>query len=274
MALSQGKVAHKRVSARIFGMHAAEGTAPMYLDDVGIRAKMVRKSENAEWHEGINSMHMVRCRRRGLLAASAAVLTGAALPVYVAGTIRPARAEDESVVQPIQNLVDGLVEIMKAGTGTPFTQRFDALAPIVDRTFDLPLILQESVGATWASLPQDQQDMLLQAFRRYTVASYVNSFDNFNGQRFEVKPDTRPVGSGEQVVQTRIIPKHGDQHELDYVMRQGSEGWRAVDVLADGSVSRVAVQRSDFRRLLTRGGAQALAQSLRTKTADLSAGSS
>ncbi len=100
--------------------------------------------------------------------------------------------------------------------------------------------------------------MLLQAFRRYTVASYVNSFDDFNGQRFEVKPDTRAVGSGEQVVQTRIIPKHGDTHELDYVMRQGSEGWRAVDVLADGSVSRVAVQRSDFRRLLDpwrRGGA-------------------
>jgi len=219
-------------------------------------------------------MHMIRCRRRGLLAASAAFLMGATLPAYLAATIRPARADDESVVQPIQNLADGLIEIMKAGTRTPFSQRYDTLAPIIDRTFDLPFVLQESVGPTWGSLPQDQQDMLLQAFRRYTVASYVNSFDNFNGQRFEVKPDTRAVGSGEQVVQTRIIPKHGDTHELDYVMRQGSEGWRAVDVLADGSVSRVAVQRSDFRRLLARGGAEALAKSLRTKSADLSGGSS
>jgi phospholipid transport system substrate-binding protein len=222
----------------------------------------------------MKSMQMLRCRRRGLLAASAGVLMGAALPVYVAATIRPARAEDDSIVQPIQQLVDGLTEIMKAGTGTPFAQRFDTLAPIVDRTFDLPVILQESVGERWASLPQDQQDMLMQAFRRYTVASYVNSFDDYKGQHFDVKPDTRPVGNGEQVVQTRIIPRRGDGHELDYVMRQGTEGWRAVDVLADGSVSRVAVQRSDFRRLLTRGGAQALAQSLRTKSADLSGGSS
>jgi phospholipid transport system substrate-binding protein len=222
----------------------------------------------------MKSMQMLGCRRRGLLAASAGVLMGAALPVYVAATIRPARAEDDSIVQPIQQLVDGLTEIMKAGTGTPFAQRFDTLAPIVDRTFDLPVILQESVGERWASLPQDQQDMLMQAFRRYTVASYVNSFDDYKGQHFDVKPDTRPVGNGEQVVQTRIIPRRGDGHELDYVMRQGTEGWRAVDVLADGSVSRVAVQRSDFRRLLTRGGAQALAQSLRTKSADLSGGSS
>ncbi len=220
-------------------------------------------------------MHLLRCRRRGLLAGSAAFLMGAALPVYVASTTRPARAADDaSVVQPIQRLVGGLIEIMKAGNGTPFNQRFDTLAPIIDRTFDLPIILQESVGSTWASLPQDQQDLLMQAFRRYTVSSYVNSFNDYKGQRFDVKSDTRPVGNGEQVVQTRIIPKTGDGHELDYVMRQGSEGWRAVDVLADGSVSRVAVQRSDFRRLLARGGAEALAKSLRTKSADLSGGSS
>jgi phospholipid transport system substrate-binding protein len=57
-------------------------------------------------------------------------------------------------------------------------------------------------------------------------------------------------------------------------MRQDSDGWRVVDVLADGAISRVAVQRSDFRRVLARGGAQALADSLRTKSASLSEGSS
>ena len=55
-------------------------------------------------------------------------------------------------------------------------------------------------------------------------------------------------------------------------MRQEADTWKAVDVLADGSISRVAVQRSDFRRLVTRGGAQALIESLNQKTADLSGG--
>jgi phospholipid transport system substrate-binding protein len=114
--------------------------------------------------------------------------------------------------------------------------------------------------------------MLLDAFRRYTVASYVNSFDDFNGQKFTINPETRAVGS-DQIVETKVIPKNGDSHELDYVMRQGADSWRVVDVLADGSISRVAVQRSDFRRILNRGGAQALADSLRTKSADLSDGS-
>ncbi|MEA2727781.1 MAG: phospholipid transport system substrate-binding protein [Acetobacteraceae bacterium] len=210
-------------------------------------------------------MNTSYCRRRGLMVATAAVFIGAVLP---------ARAVDiDGVTAPIQQLVDGLLQVMKAGAATPFPRRFEMLAPIMDRTFDLTAILQESVGATWATLPPDQQTMLTQAFRRYTVASYVNSFDGFDGQQFVVSPNTRAVGN-DQVVQTRIIPKAGEGHELDYVMREGGSGWRAVDVLADGSISRVAVQRSDFRRLLARGGAQALVTSLRSKSVDLSDGSS
>lgn len=204
------------------------------------------------------------CRRRGLMAMTAALFLGAALPARA--------ADDQAVIAPIQKLVAGLLDVMKAGHGTPFQQRFAILAPIIDQSFDLAGILQESVGLSWPTLPPDQQAMLMDAFRRYTVVSYVNSFDNFDGQRFEISPTTRAVGV-DQVVATKIIPKAGDTHELDYVMRQVGAGWRAVDVLADGSISRVAVQRSDFRRLLTRGGAQALAESLRSKTVDLSDGS-
>jgi phospholipid transport system substrate-binding protein len=201
-------------------------------------------------------------RRTLLLAGSAASIWPAAMP---------ARAEPAPVTI-IQQLIDGLLQIMKAGSATPFGQRFDALAPIVARVFDLNAVLRASVGSAWASLPPNQQDMLRATFRRYTVASYINSFDRFNGQQLTVEPQTRPVGTGEQVVRTRIAPPSGDGHLLDYVMQNTGSGWRVVDVLADGSISRVAVQRSDFRGLLARGGAPALAQSLTAKSGDLSDG--
>ncbi|MGP0003219.1 MAG: ABC transporter substrate-binding protein [Acetobacteraceae bacterium] len=202
--------------------------------------------------------------RRTLFFSASAALAGAAMP---------ARA-DTGPVAPIQQLTDGLLQIMKAGPATQFQDRFDMLAPVIDHVFDIDAILRQSVGLVWASLPLSQQDTLRAAFRRYTIASYVNSFDHFNGQRFSVEPQTRPVGNGEQVVLTRITPVSGDAHELDYVMRNTGSGWRTVDVLADGTISRVAVQRSDFRRLLSRGGAVALAASLTSKSADLSDGMS
>ncbi len=202
-------------------------------------------------------------RRRWLCGALAAAGVAAA---------SPRASADPTAVRPIQELCDHLLEIMRAGQSTPFAQRFATLAPAIDRTFDLAAILQLSVGPSWSSLSADQRGQLLIAFRRYTVANYVNSFDNYNGQRFEVSPDTKSLPNGEQLAQTKIISSSGDTHELDYVMRQEGNGWKAVDVLADGSISRVAVQRSDFRRLVSRGGAQALIESLNQKTSDLSGG--
>ncbi len=202
-------------------------------------------------------MNTLLLGRRGIMAAAAAIL------VHV-----PRAMADNPVLAPVNQLVDGLLRVMKAGHAVSFSDRFNILAPVIDKSFDLTTILKESVGLTWPSLPPDQQAALEQAFRRYTVASYVNSFDEFNGQRFQVNPETRSVGDDE-VVRTRIIPTSGEGHDLDYVMHQGPQGWRIVDVLADGAISRVAVQRSDFRGLIRKGGAPALATSLATKSASL-----
>jgi phospholipid transport system substrate-binding protein len=98
------------------------------------------------------------------------------------------------------------------------------LAPVIDPVFDLDAILRSSVGLSWSSLPPDQQDQLRSAFCRYTTASYVNSFDHFDGQCFTVEPLLRPAGNGEQIVVPRITPRSGDSHEIDCVIRNTPSG--------------------------------------------------
>lgn len=203
---------------------------------------------------------MAAFSRRGLLV------------IGTAGLVVPCRlwaAADPAPVASVRSLIDALLAIMKQGRAAPFEDRVAALAPVIDSVFDLDAILKASTGSGYAGLKPAEWDALRTAFRDYTIASYVHSFAAFNGQRFEIAPDVRTVGNGEQVVRTRIVPADGDPHDLDYVMRSDRGGWRVVDVLADGSVSRVAVQRSDFRRLLTQGGAAALIGSLQAKTAEL-----
>jgi phospholipid transport system substrate-binding protein len=191
--------------------------------------------------------------------------------VCLAATPTPLRAADSAVIAPIQHLYDALLAVMKAGHA-PFAQRFDQLSPVIDAVFDLPAVMQASVGPSWNALSADQHSALLTAFRRYTIATYVANFDSFDGQRFEISPDTRALPNNEQVVTSRIISASGDPHRLDYVMRQVNGAWQVVDVLADGTISRVAVQRSDFRRLLTQGGSAALVVSLQSKAAQLGGG--
>ena len=190
------------------------------------------------------------------------LLAGAALLLIAAGP-------DPSA--PIAAFNAGLLAAMKAGRSVPFAQRAAALAPVVDAAFDLPAILQATIGPRWASLAAPQQAELLAAFRDYTLANWVANFDSFEGQTFEIAPATRKVGADE-VVETRIVPTSGTPTRLDYVMRSGAAGWKAVDILVDGAISRVAVQRSDFRALLKDGDPAPLIAMLKGKTSSLAGG--
>jgi phospholipid transport system substrate-binding protein len=219
---------------------------------------------------------MTASRRRTLLG----VLAG---PVWLVSTGRPAPAQGrawaqasaesdaEAVRRPIVMLYDALDAAMRAGRAKPFRQRFDTLAPVIDLVFDLGTILKVSVGPRWNALDAGGRGALSDAYRRFTVATYVANFDRYDGERFEVLPMLRVVGK-DRVVQSRIVPARGDPTRLDYVMQNSGAGWRVVDVLLDGTISRVAVQRSDFRLLLARGDVAALIESLQNKTANLAGG--
>jgi phospholipid transport system substrate-binding protein len=162
--------------------------------------------------------------------------------------------------------------VMKAGPTAPFPHRYAMLAPVIESVFDLPGILRACVGPRWTALAPEDRAELLAVFRRFTVASYVANFDDYAGERFEMLPDSRAAGGGE-VVGTRIVGASGRAVRIDYVMRQEADAWKAVDVLLDGTISRVAVQRSDFRGLLGDGpDASSLIVSLQRKVADLSRG--
>lgn len=180
-----------------------------------------------------------------------------------------ALAADPQAAAPIQALNQGLLAAMKAGKQTPFAQRYAALAPVIDRAFDLPAILQSSVGLRWPALAPADQQRLLDAFRKFTVSSYVANFDQFNSETLTIAPETRAIGQ-DQVVGTRLV-SGGETTPIDYVMRNGANGWRAVDVLLNGSISQVAVNRSDWRALLA-SGAGPLIESFQRRTATLSGG--
>jgi phospholipid transport system substrate-binding protein len=186
------------------------------------------------------------------------------------GPVAASAQDFAQVAAGIQRLYAALLAVMKAGAAKPFTQRYTALAQPVAQALDLPAILQVAVGPAWAALPAAQQSALQAAFQKYSVATYVSQFDSYNGERLEVLPGLRTLPNGQPVLHSEIVSSSGDTHAIDYVMRQTPEGWKAVDVLLDGTISRVAVLRSDFRRLLARGGPTELTNFLQQKATDLS----
>ena len=161
------------------------------------------------------SGNIAQIGRRDLLGlaivASAAVLSWRTASAQTAG--------DASATGPVERLDNALLAAMKAGESTPFDDRYHALAPVIERVFDLDAVLAASIGLSWPTLPADQKAALATAFRRYTVSSYATSFNSYNGQSFQVSPTVRALGNGEVVVNSRLRRADGSSVALDYVMR-------------------------------------------------------
>ncbi len=170
----------------------------------------------------------------------------------------PALAQSDPAVAPVQALDAGLLSIMKAGAKAGVNARAASIGPVVDRSFDLPLMTRLAVGPSWTTIAAADQAALVAAFRRLTVNSYAANFDGFSGQSFTVTPQVETRG-GDKLVRTTLNDPKGTPVAISYRLRQSGGGWRVIDVFYK-SISQLATRRSDFGTVLQRGGAKALLQ--------------
>ena len=184
------------------------------------------------------------------ISMSVAAIVSAQPALAQAPDTRPA-------VAVVQTFSDALVDSMKAGGSIKFAERTARLAPVIERSFDLPLTTRLAVGPAWSTFSASDQTALVAAIRRMTVAEYARNFSSWNGEAIIVdgKPNVR---AGDALVRTTLTRKGKAPVVIAYRMRQSGGRWRIVDVLFNGSVSQLATRRSDYAAIVKRGGAKAL----------------
>lgn len=188
------------------------------------------------------------------------VLTAFAAPAMVsAQAADPARA-------PIQALDDALISIMKTGQASGVRGRATSIGPVVDRSFDLPLMTRLSVGAAWTTIAPADQAALVVAFRRMTVSQYASNFNSFSGQSFKIDPKVDARGA-DRLVRTTLNDPKGSPVSISYRLRQSGGAWKIIDVFYRNSISQLATRRSDFATILATGGAKALVTHLNALSA-------
>jgi phospholipid transport system substrate-binding protein len=166
----------------------------------------------------------------------------------------------------VRGFYDTLLTTMKDGRTLGQSGRYARLAPVVNRVFDVPLMTQLAIGPSWATFSPSQQQQLIEAFRQYIVATYADRFDSYSGQQLQVIGE-RP-SNADVMVQTRIVKSDGETTTLNYLMRQNQGSWQISDVYLDGTISQLAVQRSEFHSILRRDGIDGLVMAL-TRKVDL-----
>jgi phospholipid transport system substrate-binding protein len=192
-------------------------------------------------------MSIATSRRRFLALAAAAV--------SLAG--RPAFADMDPAAQRIQAFYDVLLDSMKQAKSLGIQGRYDKLAPAVQAAFDVPGLAKTASGTAWDKIPADQQTAITTAFGRMVAARYASEFHDYSGQQFTVDPNPLPR-SADKIVRSQFVPTNDDPTSFDYLMRGSGSDWKIEDVYLDGSISQLAVWRSEFSSVLASGGPDAL----------------
>ena len=172
-----------------------------------------------------------------------------------------ASASDPQAVA--QGFYGVLLSTMRDGRSLGQSGRYARLVPVVNRTFNLSFMARLAVGPSWETLSPAQQQRLTDAFGNYVSATYADRFDTYSGEQLEVTGE-RPYGS-DVMVQTKIVKSDGETMILNYLMRQNRGDWQISDVYLDGTISQLAVQRSEFNSILRREGVDGLVMALNRK---------
>lgn len=199
---------------------------------------------------------------RGLLMAVTALVLAAA-PCAMAAPSGPTAV--------ITELNATFLDVMKNATALGYAGRRDEIAPAVDRAFDVPFMAEKVIGKHWAKLSEAERTRWVELFREFLTANYAGRLNRFSGQSFEILGE-EPSAVETVMVRSRVIDPGGENVDLNYRMHQVGADWRVVDVYLKGTVSELALRRSDYTAVIERDGFEALATYLKEKMAALEAG--
>ncbi len=172
---------------------------------------------------------------------------------------------DDSAQATASAVVDGLhlalYGMMKEAETLGYVGRYERIEPVLRASFDLDFMAQKSVGRHWKTASPQEQARFLDAFHRYTTANYAGRFTGWSGQEFTTHGEEASA-RGTMMVRTTLRDPTDEDVKLDYRLRKTDAGWRIVDVYFNGTVSELALRRSEYSSLIKREGFDALLAAL------------
>lgn len=176
-----------------------------------------------------------------------------------------ATAALESAKAPVAEFYVALDASMKAGDALSPEARRDQLAPVVSKTFDLPLMAAKVLGRHWRSLPAPEQKRWISAFSSLTVKTYAEQFDENTGLVFEIGA-VQAAPSGTALVRTKLKRASDAPVAIDYRLHPDGANWRVMDIYLNGTVSELALRRSEYSSVVQRDGFEKLVTTLQARS--------
>ncbi|MDP2904577.1 MAG: ABC transporter substrate-binding protein [Methylovulum sp.] len=178
--------------------------------------------------------------------------------------INQAHAEGiSSARQVVDKFQAELTGVMKNGKQLGYAGRYGKLFDAVSSSHDLTKIIRIVVGKEWEKLSEAQQQKLVDAFSKFSVASYAHNFKDYAGESFVFDSEEETTRGG-VVIHTHLNIPDEKAVKFDYMLKEIGSSWRIINIIANG-VSDLALKRSEYTNILQREGFDALITKINEK---------
>lgn len=183
----------------------------------------------------------------------------------------PAAADEPGATASVEALHATLLSAMKDAKTLGYAGRVERIAPAVEAGFDLEFMARFVLGPGGKDLSAADQARWRDAFARATVATYAGRFTGWSGEEFTTLGQ-EPAAQDTVFVRTMLDRPKDEDVELTYRLRKEGDAWKIVDIYQKGTVSELALRRSEYSAVLKRDGFEALLKTVDAKTADYASG--
>ncbi len=172
------------------------------------------------------------------------------VPIQASSSAPPASAT-------IEKFHIELLDIMKNAESLGYEGRKTRMSEIIPSVIDISFMSEKSLGRSWKKLSPEQQVRMRTAMHDLALSRYAHRFNNYSGEEFTVLNEEIDE-KGNALVRCQIKKSDGELISINYRMHQVEGQWLIIDVLLNGSVSELAMRRSEFSALLKREGFETL----------------
>jgi len=176
-------------------------------------------------------------------------------------------ADDTAAVAVIEQFHASLINIMQNAESLQFQGRYDTLAPVLESSFDTPLISQVILSRYWSELNEEQQKQFVDLFNRLSISTYASRFDSDSGNSFKTT-SVEELKKGRLLIKTELIRQNDKPVKFDYLVHQKAGKWYIISVIADG-VNDLSLKRAEYQAIINDKGFDSLISEIENKIKEL-----
>lgn len=158
--------------------------------------------------------------------------------------------ENQAAVSVVDSLHQALIKAMQ--TPESFSERYAQLSPVIENTFDTPVIARVILSRYWNDLDETQQSAFIERFDDLSISNYASKFDDFGGEKFRLLGQ-QELKKGRLVIKTELVKPDGEAVRFDYILHEREGKWLIISVIADG-VNDLSLKRSEYGTIMENDG--------------------